>query len=334
LKVTGTPEPVLRKVQTYGLSNSANYDAANNGTLVYSSATPEDLVKFVWVDDRGVVIDSLALPADFYGTFSLSPDGNKLAYGFNGPNSDIWIFDLVSKRNQKLTEEGVSQYPIWSHDGLWVTYSSYLNGQWDIYHKNINSTQPGDKLTTSGKLKRPGTWSPDGKLLTFYEVVEGEGDNMFLLSLEDKKISAPWRNTSTPERQPRFSPNGKFVCYLSGSTTTYVEPFPATGQRWQIGQGVDAIWSPSGDKIFYRTGGQNSFHLVEISYEQGFSASPPREIFSGPFIDVFDKSFDVSRDGKKFLVMKAVNVNEQSKHFEVILNFPEELKKVIKGGND
>ena len=336
LIATGYPIPVLSKVQTYGLTYSAFYDIAKNGTLIYSSATPDDLCKLVWVNERGIVIDSLALPADFYGAFSLSPDGRKVAYGFNGPNSDIWIFDMATGRNQKLTEEGVNQYPIWSPDGSWVTYSSYLDGKWDIYRQNFNSTQQREKLTSSGKLKRPGTWSPDGRLLTFYEVVEGEADNMFLLSMDNKKITAPWRNTKEGDRQPRFSPDGKFACYQTTQSGggIYVEPFPATGQRWQISnEGVDAIWSSLGDKIFCRTT-SNSFFQVELSYDNGFSASPPKEMFRGPFIDVFDKSFDVSRDGKKFLVLKAVNDNERINRLEVIVNWPEELKKVIKSGKE
>lgn len=332
LKVTGASAPVISKVRTLGLSYNANYDVSKNGSMVYSSATPNDLVNLVWVNERGEVIDSLNLPTNYYGSFSLSPDGTKLAYGFNGPDSDIWIYDLESNRNQKLTDDGVNQTPIWSPDGLWVTYSSYLDGKWDIYRQNLNSTQQREKLTTTGILKRPGTWSPDSKLLTFYEVVEGKGDDIFLLSQDDKKITTPWQNTNFMDRQPRFSPDGKFVCYQSsqpGANFTYVEPFPATGERWQISSGVDAIWSPSGDKVFYRTL-ENSFHFVELSYEKGFSASPPKKMFSGPYIDVLDKSFDVSKDGKKFLVMKAVNVNERTNHFEVILNFPEELKKIIK----
>ncbi len=329
LRTLGPPVPVLGKVKTFGLSYSAFYDIAANGTLVYSPATPNDLVRFIWVDESGNVSDSLSLPAGYYGAFSLSPDGNRLAYGLNGPNSDIWIHDLISGRNMKLTDEGVSQFPVWSPDGQWLTYSCYLNGEWDIYRHNVQLTEQREKLTTSGNLKRPGTWSPDGKLLTFYEVVEGESDNLYVLSRDSKDITDPWRNTKSPERQPRFSPNGKLVCYMAGATELYVEPFPPTGQRWSIGTGVDPIWSPSGGRVFCRSAGANDFSFVDLVFSPDFSVTLPRKMFSGPYIDVFDKSFGVSTDGERFLVLKTVNANERTTHLEVILNWTEELKRLV-----
>ena len=336
LTTMGSPIPVLGKLKTNGLGYSAVYDIAANGTIIYSSETPEDLVKFVWVNEQGKEIDSLDLPADFYGAFSLSPDGSKLAYGLNGPHADIWIFDLVSGQNQKLTDLGVNQYPIWSSNGLWVTYSSYLDSRWDIYRQGLNSSQQREKLTSSGRLKRPGTWSPDDKLLTFYEVVEGEGNNIFLLSMEDKKVTTPWRNTSAGEQQPRFSKDGKFVSYFVTTSGIYVEPYPATGQRWQItSEGVDQIWSSKGDKIYFAVAGTiRPYSVVELNYDGGYSAGQPKEMFRGPYVDVFDKSFDVSADGKRFLVLKAASGMKRQKHLEVIVNWTEELKRAIKGEKD
>ena len=330
--------PVIRTVSTEIMNQVAAFDVSNNGTLVYSPGTPIDRAQFVWVDMAGKVLDSLALPENFYGAFSLSPDGSKLAYGLNGPESEIWVYDLESQLIQKLTTGGWSQYPIWTPDGQWITYSSLVNNRWEIYRQNLNTTSEREQLTNTGNIKISGSWSPDGELLTFYEVTPNESRNMYVLSMKDREITEPLHNTSGEDNQPRFSPDGKYVSYYSsesGGEEIYVEPYPPTGKRWQVSGGstgaVDAVWSPKGDRIYYRGGGsQNIFSSVKLTTNENFTHSSPEILFAGkPYVDVFDKSFDVSADGERLLVLQQVNSNEQIYHLEVVVNWTEELKRLV-----
>lgn len=173
-------------------------------------------------------------------------------------------------------------------------------------------------------------------MLTFYEVTPNEDQNMYVLSLKDKEITEPLHNTLGIDNQPRFSPNGKYVSYYSsqsGQAEIYVEPYPPSGKRWQVSNnGVDAIWSPKGDRIYYRDPSITRAYLflsVKVTTSEDFTFSSPEILFSGkPYADVFDKSFDVSADGDRFLVLEQVNSDEKIYHLEVILNWMEELKRL------
>ena len=83
----------------------------------------------------------------------------------------------------------------------------------------------------------------------------------------------------------RFSPDGRWIAYGSangGTTTIYVEPFPATGQRQQLPRkGSDgpheAVWSFDGKELFYnpRAGG---FEAVTITTKPAFAFGQSRPI--------------------------------------------------------
>ena len=60
-------------------------------------------------------------------------------------------------------------------------------------------------------------------------------------------------------RQARLSHDGRWLAYISeetGRPEVYVQPFPGPGGRYQVssGGGVEPIWSPIQNEIFYRGG--------------------------------------------------------------------------------
>src|SRR5450759_187348 len=69
----------------------------------------------------------------------------------------------------------------------------------------------------------------------------------------------PFLRTPADEFVPAFSPNGRWIAYLSnesGRFEIYVRPFPGRGRgKWQIstGGGLYAIWSNNGRELFYES---------------------------------------------------------------------------------
>ena len=112
----------------------------------------------------------------------------------------------------------------------------------------------------------------------------------------------------------------------TGQMEIYVQPNPPTGERWKIsnGNGIDPLWSSDGKEIFFRT--RNQWISVPVETDSGFHYDRQKVLFEGYYIDVGGKSFAVSRDGQKFLLLKPVNYKQKTQELVVIENWFEQLK--------
>lgn len=86
--------------------------------------------------------------------------------------------------------------------------------------------------------------------------------------------------------------------------------------------GMFPVWSPSGKELFYRHGG--TIYSIGINTLQGFGFSNNRKILEGKYLT----SFDVSPDGKKFIMVKDEH-GTLPKQLRVVLNWTEELKQIM-----
>ena len=93
-----------------------------------------------------------------------------------------------------------------------------------------------ERLTNSEYLNFPMSWSPDGQVLAFVEVTPTTGYDLWMLDLRDRKAQ-PFLRTPFNESVPQFSPNGRWLAYISnesGRWEIYVQSYPASGGKWQI----------------------------------------------------------------------------------------------------
>src|SRR4029079_18349060 len=116
--------------------------------------------------------------------------------------------------------------------------------------------------------------------------------------------------TSADESVPRFSPDGHRIAYVSdasGRPEIYVQPYPLSGQKWQISTtgGREPVWAPNGSELFYRDGGK--LMVADIKTQPGFAAGKPRLVFEGDYEGALASrpNFDISPDGRRFLMLQA-----------------------------
>ena len=233
--------------------------------------------------------------------------------------------------------------PAWSPDGSEIFFTTD--------HRNINrvkadgSTGP-QTIFRQSKPDRlfPLSITPDGKyLVTGWDTLPNRQD-LRLLQLGATPQLKPLIGQSGTEGDARLSPDGKWIVYRSAESTgggrdgqIIVRPFPNVDAYQRIispGVGSQPIWSHDGREIFYRNK-DGSVMSVAISVTPGppyFISEAPVRVMSpvNTLRDWGGPTYDVSPDGRRFLFIKAPELDIRS--LNVILNWDVEVNAAIAGG--
>jgi hypothetical protein len=104
-----------------------------------------------------------------------------------------------------------------------------------------------------------------------------------------------------------FSPDEKWVAYSTPATgrfEVFIRSFPAgdVTRQFSVDGGTEPLWCRSGE-LFYRKGNRWMGAAVRTTPELEWD--PPRQVFEATdFIDTPGRSFSVSPDGRRLLVVK------------------------------
>src|SRR5439155_3564421 len=149
----------------------------------------------------------------------------------------------------RFTADGAAAFPVWAPDSSRVAFQSTAPGPWNLFWKSFDgSAEPQPLLGTgdsssvpswpnAGANLLPGTlptlsgagpqfpmsWSPDGATLAFHERKPNGERDIWLASPGQEAV--PFLLTPFDERSPRFSPDGKWIAYVSdesGRNDVYV----------------------------------------------------------------------------------------------------------------
>ena len=114
----------------------------------------------------------------------------------------------------------------------------------------------------------------------------------------------------------------------SGRYEIYVQPYPGPGGKWQVSTdgGTEPRWARNGE-IFYRSG--DKMMAVQTTLKPSFSAGKPSVLFEGEYaLTLATKAnYDVTPDGKRFLMLKPIKQDNSVTQINVVLNWFEELKR-------
>jgi Tol biopolymer transport system component len=337
LVVTGTPVPVLEGVMQ-STTGAAQYSFSDNGALAF---VPGDFQRprntLVWVSRNGAE-EPLAAPPHPYLAPRLSSDGRRIAVSFLEQESQVWLYDLTRQTLTRFTFEGNANYlTAWTSDGKRIAFSSNKEGPLNIFWQRADGSGGLERLTTSEYTQGPSSWSPDGQVLAFVQIARDTGSDIWMLRLSDRKPQ-PFLQTPFNEEGPRFSPDGRWLAYVSnesGRYEIYVQPYPGPGGKWQISTegGTEAVWNRNGRELFYRSG--DKMMAVDITTLPNFSVGKPRMLFQGPYVTPAGTyaDYDVSSDGQRFLMLKPVEqTGAAPTQINVVLNWFEELKQKVPTG--
>jgi Tol biopolymer transport system component len=291
----------------------------------------------VWFDRSGKRLGTVGGVAD-YTNPALSPDGNRVAVSIRDAATggrDIWIFDLLREgAASRITFEPSDETnAVWSPDGGRVAYSSDRRGARDIYTKNASGVGAEELVIESKIPKNLEDWSPDGRWMVYAEAVPNNIDDMVVIPLDTRK-PIDFLRTRFQEDKGRFSPDSKWLAYQSdesGRAEVYVQPFPPTGEKWQISNdhGGQPQWRGDGRELYYSTFSTPTRMIaVDIAVkDRKLHAGIPHLLFETAVQDIGARNrWVATRDGQKFLAV--VPVSENLVHnFRVIVNWPSLLQK-------
>jgi eukaryotic-like serine/threonine-protein kinase len=330
LKMSGSPVPVLEDVLTNPTSGANQLAISGRGTLAYIAGTEGNRRQIVLVDRSGKP-QVLTKSEEAYEDLDLSPDGREIAMTVEGPRWGIWTYDIPRGILSRFTFDNDNRDPFWSPDGKRIAYTSLRNGKYGIYWKPANGSGSEELLLSSPDWITVSSFSPDGKELAFNRQSPDTGLDIWILPLDGKGKPQPFLQTRFTEEMAEFSPDGHWLAYdsnESGRSEVYVQQYPGPGGKWQISNegGMRPVWSRDGRELFYRNG--NKLMAVPIETKPAFTPGTPHLLWEGEYF-ISGHYYDVMPGAKQFLFIKQVEQPHASTQINVILNWFDELKRLM-----
>jgi serine/threonine-protein kinase len=338
LEVTSGPTPLVEGVADGGvLTGAAHFSVADDGTLAYTQATGlQPQRTLVWVDRQGREEAMSKVPVRTYTYPRISPDGKRVALDVRDQQLDIWTWDFTRETLTRVTfDPSRDEFPVWTPDGGRLIFHSYRDGPANLYSQSADGTGTSERLTQSVTAAFPYSISPDGTRLMCLA-----GGDLTVLTLKGEHVAQPLVQTPFTHRNGEISPDGHWVAYESvesGQYEIYVRPFPNGAGKWLISNdgGTRPLWARSGQELFYLAP-SGSLMSVRIERDPSFVAGTPTTLFTGEYFGTATglggRTYDVSLDGQKFLMIKSVGTSDQTSSppsIIVVQNWLEELKRLV-----
>jgi serine/threonine protein kinase len=301
MEIAGEPFPVASGISS-DRTNFRRVTASDTGLIAYR---PDETTRrqVTWVDRSGKPAGTVGDPLADVALGELSPDGRTLAItarrGENGA-PDVFLVDMSRGTLTRLTTEN-SGAARWSPDGTRIAFSAGRSGILDLYWKVVGGSGPDEELFVSKEAKNLSDWSPDGKYILFSSQSPTTARDVWALPVDgaDRK-PFPVAQTAAEETSGRFSPDGKWVAYVSdetGHAEVFVRPFPGPGPavRVSTGGGQSPFFRHDGKELYYTNEGQLMGVSVSASGRGTLDFGLPQSLFK------FKGFLVPESDGTRFL---------------------------------
>jgi dipeptidyl aminopeptidase/acylaminoacyl peptidase len=188
-----------------------------------------------------------------------------------------------------------------------------------------------DRVVSGERTKIPVSWSADG-VLAYYEIGEETQRDIWVVELDSDRTPRPFVATPANELSPVFSPDGRYLAYVSnetGQNEVYVRPFPPPGPvtAISIDGGSEPVWSRDGTKLFYRH--VDSLMIVSVRYAPRFEVGQPAIAIDTPLLPGSggNASYDVTADGSRYILLRPA-AEDSVEQLRLVLNWAEELRRL------
>ncbi len=316
----------------------SGFHVSLEGTLVYVRAQENPESELVWVDRQGGTELLRDSRAEHTPHPRLSPEGRRVAVTRGGLGADppsIWIYEIDRGISTELTLSDAASYrPLWTPDGKSIVYGRDATGGVDIYMTRSDGSGEEHQLT-SGGYRVPTSVSPDGAFAFFREM--GRSWDIGMVRLDGSSGPETLVASDYAEHTPVLSPDGRWPAYVSdesGREEIFVRPFPELEPTTRLSTegGAEPAWARGGTELFYR----NFTKMMLVPIRTGTELLPgrPAELFEGWYQmgdiqSAPNTNYDVSLDGKRFLMLRDVAGGHLDSRIQVVFNWHEELLRLV-----
>jgi Tol biopolymer transport system component len=319
MTLEGELEPVFDKISYVAASIVAGFHASDDGrTVIVESAGANDSV-LTWFGRDGIKQGALGPPGD-YTQVRLSPSGDRVAYtrpdARNG-NRDIWFTDIARGITAPVTVNGANDwYPVWSPNGdelLFVSDRDGTTGGRPFVKRSVDIGGVEEAIPEG--VGFPIDWMRDGRWFAL-----SDDRDIWVQQAGTGEKPIPFLASSFLEAGGRFSPNGKWIAYVSnetGRTEVYVRPFldgPATAEAKLRVSNIGAdfpIWGANGQELFFMTADSEIYAVDTRNLGRSTATLTPVRLFkacpeTAPYLppvtnQTWGYPYD-THDGRMFLV--------------------------------
>jgi len=316
---SGNTSVVANSVSVQPSTYWSSITAGENGTVIFNTSAGATYSILTWMDRSGKMLGQIGDSAVQCNP-TISPDGSRIVVDISDQranNVDLWLEGSIGSVSSRFTFDPAEEVVgVWSRDGKSIVYRSaggtveggglMLKSASGLERERQIANVPGaDDII-------PNSWSPDDqRILVTHQTPTGVF--LELHSISDKN-ALPFQKGPGNQSNGMISPDGKWVAYASDESGTweiYVTTFPQAVGKWQVsrGGGTEPRWRGDGKEVFHLAPG-GILTSAPVSTLGTFSSGSPVSLFQFhgraaiSSTDVF--SYDVSKDGKRFLVNRYV----------------------------
>jgi Tol biopolymer transport system component len=337
LAITGDPAPLKeQQVQKAQILSRSIVTLSKRGTLVYQVGTGTATAQLTWCDRTGKNLGTIGEPS-LCNAAVIAPDQKSIVAAYaTRPQANLWMFDLVRGVKSRLTfNQFADSSPAWSPDGRKIVYTATAGSRFRLALRDLTTGGEQTLLEgSSGGTPYVTSWSADGERIMFTMPRPSTRGDIFWMSLAERKPNV-YLGTQFIETSGRFSPDGKWVAYHANEGSgpdVYIAPFPPTGARWQVssGGGISPKWRRDGKELFYILPSLNSTVMaVPVTLGTTPEIGQPAKLFDFRISQPGVSLYDVTADGRRFLLISRIGDEPPPAPLIVVQNFDRELRDAL-----
>jgi serine/threonine protein kinase/WD40 repeat protein len=319
----------------------APVSVSENGVLLYQGGGLAGGNQMAWYDRGGKLVGAIGAATTRVFDPVISPDGKSVVFQrVSASGSDLWLWDLTREAEQRFTTDAsFNNSPVWSPKGDRMVFASSRSGTINLYQKATNGTGKDELLLPSSNNKLPTQWSRDVRFVVYYELDPKTKRDIWVLPMKGGERKAiPFLHSEFNEYQGQLSPDSHWMAYTSdesGRPEVYVRSFP-TGElekKISLAGGEQPRWRGDGKELFF-VGADGKMMAVAVKAQAGakptFDARTPQPLFETHLVQPIVNplfEYDVTADGKRFLLDTVADAGSGTPLLNVVVNWDAGMKK-------